>query len=72
VKNPVKRKSKIPGTIFKTWPALIQVHNLQDLTTHLRTLHALKEEGKLKYIGITHYLDSEHETLAGLVKSEKT
>jgi len=56
---------------FKTWPALIQVHNLQDLTTHLRTLHALKEEGKLKYIGITHYLDSEHETLAGLVKSEK-
>ena len=56
---------------FKTWPALIQVHNLQDLKTHLRTLRGLKEEGKLKYIGITHYLESEHETLADLVKSEK-
>jgi diketogulonate reductase-like aldo/keto reductase len=37
----------------------------------LRTLRALKEEGTLKYIGITHYLDSEHDTLANLVKSEK-
>jgi len=56
---------------FRTWPVLLQVHNLQDINTHLRTLRALKEEGKVKYIGITHYLDSEHETLAGLVKSEK-
>ena len=56
---------------FKKWPVLLQVHNLQDLKTHLRTLRALKEEGKLKYIGITHYLDSEHETLANVVKSEK-
>ena len=56
---------------FKKWPVLLQVHNLQDLKTHLRTLRALKEEGKLKYIGITHYLDSEHETLANVVKAEK-
>ena len=56
---------------FKKWPVLLQVHNLQDLKTHLTTLRALKEEGSLKYIGITHYLDSEHETLANLVKSEK-
>ena len=56
---------------FKKWPVLLQVHNLQDLKTHLRTLRALKEEGKLKYIGVTHYLDSEHETLANVVKSEK-
>ena len=56
---------------FKKWPVLLQVHNLQDLKTHLRTLRALKEEGKLKYIGVTHYLDSEHETLANVVKAEK-
>ena len=56
---------------FNRWPVLLQVHNLQDLNTHLRTLRDLKEEGKLKYIGITHYLDSEHERLADLVKSEK-
>ena len=58
-------------TLFKKWPSLIQVHNLQDVKTHLKTLRTLKEEGKLKYIGITHYLNSEHEELARLVKSEK-
>ena len=58
-------------TLFKKWPSLIQVHNLQDVKTQLKTLRTLKEEGKLKYIGITHYLNSEHEELARLVKSEK-
>ena len=58
-------------TLFKKWPSLIQVHNLQDVKTHLKTLRSLKDEGKLKYIGITHYLNSEHEELARLVKSEK-
>ena len=58
-------------THFKKWPLLIQVHNLQDVKTHLKTLRALKEEGRLKYIGITHYLNNEHEELARLVKSEK-
>ena len=57
--------------LFKKWPSLIQVHNLQDVNTHLKTLRALKEEGSLKYIGITHYLNSEHEELVRLVKSEK-
>ena len=57
--------------LFKKWPSLIQVHNLQDVNTHLKTLRALKEEGSLKYIGITHYLNSEHEELARLVKSER-
>lgn len=56
---------------FKRLPTLLQVHNLQDVKTHLRTLRALKDEGKLKYIGITHYLNSEHNELANLVKSEK-
>ena len=56
---------------FRKWPVLLQVHNLQDLKTHLKTFRALKEEGSLQYIGITHYLDSEHDTLANIVKSEK-
>ena len=58
-------------TLFKKWPSLIQVHNLQDVKTHLQTLRSLKEEGRLKYIGITHYLNTEHDELARLVKSEK-
>jgi len=56
---------------FRKWPSLLQVHNLQDVKTHLRTLRSLKDQGSIKYIGITHYLDSEHDALAALVKSEK-
>ena len=35
---------------------LMQVHNLVDVHTHLKTLRNWKEEGKIKYIGITHYM----------------
>ncbi|MBB4339926.1 MULTISPECIES: aldo/keto reductase [Rhizobium] len=37
---------------------LIQVHNLQDWQTHLQTLRRLKEAGRIRYIGITHYTRS--------------
>ena len=33
---------------------LIQVHNLLDLQTHLKTLHAWKDTGRVRYIGVTH------------------
>ncbi|MDZ7828215.1 MAG: aldo/keto reductase [Halofilum sp. (in: g-proteobacteria)] len=36
---------------------LIQVHNLLDLETHLETLKAWREEGRVRYIGVTHYTD---------------
>lgn len=34
---------------------LMQVHNLLDLRSHLPTLQAWKKEGRLRYLGITHY-----------------
>ncbi len=34
---------------------LMQVHNLVDVDTHLGTLEAWKQEGRIRYIGITHY-----------------
>ena len=34
---------------------LLQVHNLLDFATHLRTLRDLKERGRIRYIGATHY-----------------
>ena len=37
---------------------LIQVHNLVDLDTQLATLRAWKEEGRIRYLGITHYNES--------------
>jgi diketogulonate reductase-like aldo/keto reductase len=49
---------------------LIQIHNLLDWQTHLPFLRRLKEEGKLRYIGITHYQDSSHAALAEVIKRE--
>lgn len=50
---------------------LMQVHNLVDWQTHLRTLRKWKEEGRIRYIGITHYTDSVHEELAKIIRLEK-
>jgi diketogulonate reductase-like aldo/keto reductase len=48
---------------------LMQVHNLVDWQTHLKTLRKWKEEGKIRYIGITHYTDSSHGTLAEIIRN---
>ena len=37
---------------------LMQVHNLVDWRTHLETLRAWKKEGRIRYIGVTHYTSS--------------
>ncbi|HEX5093440.1 MAG TPA: aldo/keto reductase, partial [Burkholderiales bacterium] len=39
---------------------LMQVHNLVDVETHTRTLQAWKAEGRVRYLGITHYAASAH------------
>lgn len=50
---------------------LMQVHNLVDVRTHLDTLRKWKAEGKIRYIGLTHYVVSAHDDLERLIKSEK-
>lgn len=50
---------------------LMQIHNLKDWETHIKTLREWKETGKIKYIGVTHYKDSMHEDLEKIIKSEK-
>lgn len=47
---------------------LIQVHNLQDTETQLDLLRELKEQNKLRYLGVTHYLDSAHERLLEVLR----
>ncbi len=49
---------------------LMQVHNLKDLSTHLKTLREWKEQGKIRYLGITHYHESAFPELERLIKSE--
>jgi diketogulonate reductase-like aldo/keto reductase len=50
---------------------LMQVHNLVDWRTHLKTLRRWKEEGKVRYIGVTHYTESAYEDLARVLKTEE-
>ena len=47
---------------------LLQVHNLVDAETHLRTLTAWKQEGRVRYIGITHYQASAYGALERLIR----
>jgi diketogulonate reductase-like aldo/keto reductase len=49
---------------------LMQIHNLVDWRTHLRTLRAWKEEKRVRYVGLTHYTVPALEELATLVRSE--
>ena len=49
---------------------LMQIHNLVDWQTHLKTLRQWKTEGIIRYIGITHYTTAFHAQLAGIIERE--
>jgi len=50
---------------------LMQIHNLVDWRTHLKTLRAWKEAGRIRYLGITHYTESAFGDLEAIMKAEK-
>lgn len=50
---------------------LMQVHNLVDYRTHLATLRSWKEQGKVRYIGVTHYTASAYADLARVLAGEE-
>jgi diketogulonate reductase-like aldo/keto reductase len=50
---------------------LMQVHNLVDWQTHLQTLRAWKAQGKIRYIGVTHYTESAYGELERVIKNEE-
>ncbi|MBI2349768.1 MAG: aldo/keto reductase, partial [Deltaproteobacteria bacterium] len=49
----------------------MQIHNLVDWRAHLVTLRRWKEQGKIRYIGVTHYTESAYGELARVVKTEE-
>lgn len=49
---------------------LMQVHNLVDYRTHLETLRRWKEQGKVRYIGVTHYTASAYDQLVRVLETE--
>jgi aryl-alcohol dehydrogenase-like predicted oxidoreductase len=50
---------------------LLQVHNLGDWQTQLEVARELKKQGKAKYVGITHYVESQQDALADAVQKSK-
>jgi aryl-alcohol dehydrogenase-like predicted oxidoreductase len=50
---------------------LMQVHNLVDLEPHLKTLRRWKDEGRIRYIGVTHYTTTSYPDLIRVVEREK-
>ncbi len=50
---------------------LMQIHNLVDWQTHIKTLRVWKEEGKIRYWGLTHYTDSSHDKLEKIIAQER-
>jgi len=51
--------------------ALLQVHNLGDLKTQMAVARELKAQGKVKYVGVTHYVERAQEEIANVVQAEK-
>jgi len=50
---------------------LLQVHNLGDLKNQLAVARELKAQGKVRYVGVTHYVESAQDELADIVQAEK-
>ena len=50
---------------------LMQVHNLRDTNTHLESIRALVDAGRVRYVGITHYTPGAFKELESLIRREK-
>lgn len=50
---------------------LLQVHNVRDTQTHLKTIRRLREEGKVRYTGITTSFERTHPEFERIMMNEK-
>jgi diketogulonate reductase-like aldo/keto reductase len=50
---------------------LMQVHNLTDTATQIRNIRKLQDEGRVRYLGITHYTTGAFDELEAWMKKEK-
>jgi len=50
---------------------LMQVHNLVDVATHLATMRDWKAQGRIRYIGVTHYNASAFPEMEKVLRNEK-
>lgn len=50
---------------------LMQVHNLSDTATQIANIRTLQDEGRVRYIGVTHYTTGAFDDLEAWMKKEK-
>jgi aryl-alcohol dehydrogenase-like predicted oxidoreductase len=50
---------------------LLQIHNLLDWREHVPTLRGMKDSGKLRYTGITHYRADAHAEVERVLRAER-
>jgi aryl-alcohol dehydrogenase-like predicted oxidoreductase len=50
---------------------LMQIHNLVDWPTHLKTLREWKASGRVRHVGITHYTASAYGDLERIMRTER-
>jgi diketogulonate reductase-like aldo/keto reductase len=50
---------------------LLQIHNLLDWKTQVRTLRDFKQTGRIRYLGVTHYTSSAYDELERVLRSEQ-
>jgi aryl-alcohol dehydrogenase-like predicted oxidoreductase len=50
---------------------LLQIHNLLDWRTHLPTVRKLRDAGKVRYTGITHYRADAHADVQRVLEAER-
>ena len=60
---------RVPGREPRRFD-LMQVHNLLNWTEHIRTLRAWRDEGRLRYIGVTTSHGRKHEEMERILRRE--
>ena len=66
----VRQMERSSQRLRRTTIDLVQVHNLVDWRTHLATLRRWRDDGRVRYIGVTHYTSSAFAELESVMRSE--
>jgi diketogulonate reductase-like aldo/keto reductase len=68
--NGIKSMERSIALLHTNRIDLMQVHNLVDVNTQLATLQEWKRQGRIRYIGVTHYESGALGEIENLVRSE--
>lgn len=71
--NPAKARAQVEQSfsyLKKPKIDLIQVHNLADIPTQLGILKELKQQGRIRYIGVTTTFDQQYSQIVDIMRKE--